>query len=105
MHIVFQNPEIIFYYIFCIFNLDFFRALILQKCIGSMYLVRATPPTFSGRPFWNFTQAFRPRRGGSNEYPQSMFWAEMWKNIRVLSEIFQFLEVRFSIYIWIGMFS
>ena len=25
-----------------------------------------------------------PRRGGSNEYPQSMFWAEIWK----LSEIF-----------------
>ena len=25
-----------------------------------------------------------PRRGGSNEYPQSMFWAEIWKNIRVL---------------------
>ena len=23
-----------------------------------------------------------PRRGGSNEYPQSMFWAEIWKNIR-----------------------
>ena len=22
-------------------------------------------------------------RGGSNEYPQSMFWAEIWKNIRV----------------------
>ena len=20
-----------------------------------------------------------PQRGGSNEYPQSMFWAEMWK--------------------------
>ena len=55
----FQNPEIIFDYIFCIFNLDFFRALILQKCIGSMYLVRATPPTFSGRSFWNFTHAFR----------------------------------------------
>ena len=55
----FQNPEIIFYYIFCIFNLDFFRALIQQKCIGSMYLVHATPPTFSGRSFWNFTHAFR----------------------------------------------
>ena len=55
----FQNPEIIFYCIFCIFNLDFFRALILQKCIGSMYLVRAAPPTFSGRSFWNFTHAFR----------------------------------------------
>ena len=25
-----------------------------------------------------------PRRGGSNEYPQSMFWAEMWK----ISELF-----------------
>ena len=25
-----------------------------------------------------------PRRGGSNEYPQSMFWAEIWK----ISEIF-----------------
>ena len=24
-----------------------------------------------------------PRRGGSNEYPQSMFWAEIWKNIGV----------------------
>ena len=24
-----------------------------------------------------------PRRGGSNEYPQSMFWAEIWKNTRV----------------------
>ena len=25
-----------------------------------------------------------PRRGGSNEYPQSMFWAEIWK----ISDIF-----------------
>ena len=25
-----------------------------------------------------------PHRGGSNEYPQSMFWAEIWK----ISEIF-----------------
>ena len=41
-----------------------------------------------------------PRRGGSNEYQQSMFWAEIWKNIRVfLSENFQFLEVKFSIYL------
>ena len=22
-----------------------------------------------------------PRRGGSNEYPQTMFWAEIWKKI------------------------
>ena len=24
-----------------------------------------------------------PRRGGSNEYPQSMFWAEIWKYINI----------------------
>ena len=40
-----------------------------------------------------------PRRGGSNEYPQSMFWAEIWKNISFLSKNFQFLEVKFSIYL------
>ena len=30
-----------------------------------------------------------PRRGGSNEYPQSMFWAEIWK-------IFEFLIWKFA---------
>ena len=39
------------------------------------------------------------RRGDSNEYPQSLFWAEKWKILRVLSESFQFLEVKFSIYL------
>ena len=27
--------------------------------------------------------SLEPPRGGSNEYPQSMFWAEIWKNIRI----------------------
>ena len=40
-----------------------------------------------------------PRRGGSNEYLQSMFWADIWKISEVLSEHFQFLAVNFSIYI------
>ena len=40
-----------------------------------------------------------PRRGGSNEYPQSMFWAEIWKISEFLSENFQFLVVKFSIYL------
>ena len=31
-----------------------------------------------------------PRRGGSNEYPQSMFRAEIWKISAFLSENFQF---------------
>ena len=55
----FQNPEIIFYHFFRIFNLDIFRALILQICIWSMYLVSATPPTVFGKSFWNFTGVLR----------------------------------------------
>ena len=56
----FQNPEIIFYHIFCIFNVNrLFRAQILQECIGSMYLLPATPPTVLGQSFSNFTGAFR----------------------------------------------
>ena len=46
-----------------------------------------------------------PRRGGSNEYPQSMFWAEIRKKTKkkkkteILSVKFQFLVVKFSIYL------
>ena len=41
-----------------------------------------------------------PRRGGSNEYPQSMFWAEIWK----ISDFFLwkfsfFLVVKFSVHL------
>ena len=59
MHVFFQNPEIIFYHFFRIFNLDIFWVLILQKYIGSRYLVPLTPPTVFGRCFWNFTDALR----------------------------------------------
>ena len=40
-----------------------------------------------------------PHRGSSNKYPQSMFRAEIWKISEFLSENFQFLEVKFSIYL------
>ena len=41
-----------------------------------------------------------PRRGGSNENSQSMFWAESWKNIRIFYlKIFIFLVVKFSVYL------
>ena len=41
-----------------------------------------------------------PHRGGSNEYPQSMFWAEIRKISEFfLSEKFQFLEVKFPLYL------
>ena len=40
-----------------------------------------------------------PRRGGSNEYPQSMILSRKMKNIRFfLSENFQFYVVNFSVY-------
>ena len=39
------------------------------------------------------------RRGGSNEYPQSMFWAEIWKISEFLYKNFQFLEMKFSIFL------
>ena len=40
-----------------------------------------------------------PRRGGSNEYPQSMYCAEIRKISEFLSENFQFLVVKFSVYL------
>ena len=42
-----------------ILNLDIFWVLILQKSIGSRYLVPLTPPTVFGWSFWNFTWALR----------------------------------------------
>ena len=58
---IFQNPEILFYHFFRIFNLDNFWVLILQKYIGSRYLVPLTPSTVFGWSFWNFTGALRMR--------------------------------------------
>ena len=47
----------------------------------------------------------QPHRGHSNEYPQSMFWADIWKNIRVFYlKIFSFWRWNF-LYICIGVFS
>ena len=44
------------------------------------------------------------RQGGSNEYLQSMFWAEIWKISEILSENFQVLVVKFSIYLFVFRF-
>ena len=70
----FQNPEIIFYHFFCIFNLDIFWVLILQKSIGSRYLVPLTPPTVFGWSFWNFTWAFRMAED------MHVVFSESWNN-------------------------
>ena len=47
-----------------------------------------------------------PCRGGSNEYPQSMFWAQIWKTKlpEFLSEHFHFLVVQFTIYLNMRVF-
>ena len=47
-----------------------------------------------------------PRPGGSNEYPQSMFWAVIWK----ISQFVFYLKIlnfwrRNFLYIWIDVFS
>ena len=44
------------------------------------------------------------RWGSSNENPQSLFWAEIWKISEFLSENFQYWWWNFQ-YIWIGVFS
>ena len=44
------------------------------------------------------------RRGGSNEYPQSMFRARIWKISEFLSENFPFLVVKYSIYLNMRVF-
>ena len=72
----FRILKFFFYHNFCIFNLDFFRALILQKCIGSMYLLPATPPTVLGQSFSNFTGAFR------------MVWRYAYCFVRILKLFF-----------------
>ena len=46
----------------------------------------------SAQKHWLWYSLEPPRRGGSNEYPQSVFWAEMWK---IKSE---FLIWKFSIF-------
>ena len=43
-----------------------------------------------------------PRRGGSNEYPQSIFWAEIWKISEFLAENFQFLGWNYLCYGYLG---
>ena len=59
-------------------------------CIISLFLLKNIDCGYSLEP---------PRRGGSNEYPQSIFLSRNMKNISFLSKNFQFLEVKYSIYL------
>ena len=55
MHVLFTESWNNFFQIFHIFNLDFFHASILWKCICNRYLVSATPPTVLYHSHWNYT--------------------------------------------------
>ena len=46
-----------------------------------------------------------PRWGSSNEYPQSMFWAEILKTSKFFIWKFSGFERWYFLYIWIGEFS
>ena len=46
-----------------------------------------------------------PRRGGSNEYPQYMFCAEIWKISGFFNWKFSFFWLQNFQYIWIGVIS
>ena len=85
----FQNHEIIFYHFLRIFNLDIFRALILQICIWSIYLVSATPPTVFGESFWNFTVVFR------------MVWRYAYCFLRILKLFF----LHFNLHIFSSLYA
>ena len=43
-----------------------------------------------------------PRRGGSNEYPESMFWAEIWKKYQSFFNWIFFLVFDFCFFIYLN---
>ena len=46
------------------------------------------------------TRGQPPLRGGSNEYPQFMFWAETWKNVRIFYlKFFVFWVIKYLVYL------
>ena len=81
----------------CLYNFDPFKAHFYIVKLGFtgvyiIFLISAQKHRFEYSlepPLW----------GGSNKYPQSMFWAEIWKISEFLSENFQVLVVKFSIYL------
>ena len=84
----FWNPELIFYHFFCIFNLDIFWVLILQKRIGCRYLVPVTPTTVLSQSFWNFTVALRMVW----RYACVFFFSESWN---YFLSLFTHFELRY----------
>ena len=63
----------------CLYNLDplkhhFYTVKLGFTGVYIIFLISAQK-----HRLWVLVRTASPRRGGSNEYPQSMFWAEIWK--------------------------
>ena len=87
----------------CLYNIDPFKPHLYIVKLGftGVYIILL----ISAKNIYCEYSLEPPRRGGSNEYPQSMFWTEIWKNIGVFClKFFSFWRCNF-LYIWIGVFS
>ena len=85
-----------------LYNLDPLKLLFYTVKLGftGVYIVFLIPA--QKHRLWVFVRT--AWRGGSNEYPQSMFWAEIWKYQKFYLKTFIFWWWNFQ-YIWIGVFS
>ena len=86
----------------CLYNIDPLKShfYIVKLRFAAIYIVFLISAQKHRLWVLDRTASARRCRGGSNEYPQSMFWAEIWKISYVLSENFQFFfVVKFSIYL------
>ena len=66
----------------CLYNFDLRKPhfYIIKLGFTGVYIIFISAQKHK---LWYSLEPPRPRRGGSNEYPQSIFWAEILKNIRI----------------------
>ena len=81
----------------CLYNFDPLKPyfyLVKLGFTGEQYF-----SYFCSKQKWESVAQNIKRRGGSNEYPQSMIWAELWKILEIFIWKFSFLVVKFSVYL------
>ena len=81
----------------CLYNFDPLKPhfYIVKLGFKGVYIISL----ISAQKHWLWELLEPPHQGGSNESPQSTFWAEIWKISEFLSENFHFLVVKFSVYL------
>ena len=82
-----------------LYNSDFLKShfYIVKLGFTGVYIIFSYVPKKHGSCY----SLEPPRRGGSNEYPQCMFWEEIWNILEnfFICKNFPFLVVKFSIYL------